>query len=337
VAVRRAGEWRIIRSIRRRFDRPFFSLRIGIGDDAALLRPAARRDLLVTTDMLVEGIDFRMTWCTFGQIGHKAMAANLSDIASMGGTPRYALAAVALPKKTAMESVDRLYTGMMRLARRHDVRLIGGDTSASPRGVAVTVVLIGEIETGRAIRRDGSRPGDRIFVTGPLGDARAGLEILKNGKRSLVRRQRTLIRKHLYPRPRIREGRLLSRRRLASAMIDVSDGLASDIRRLCEASGVGARIDLSAVPVSGALARYAETRKTDPRRYALQGGEDFELLFTVRPARLAEIRRLQESGTLRAYSIGEITPKSRGITVTGARGGARPMRAAGYEHFVSMK
>jgi thiamine-monophosphate kinase len=325
----------MIRSIRRRFDRPSFSLRIGIGDDAALIRPSARREMLVTTDMMVEGIDFRMDWCTFRQIGHKAMAANLSDIASMGGTPRYALAAVALPRNSSMKSVDGLYSGMMSLARRHAVRLIGGDTSASPGGVTVAVVLIGEVEPGRAIRRDGSRPGDRIFVTGPLGDSRAGLEILKTATRATAGRHRSLVQKHLYPRPRIREGRLLSRRRLAAAMIDLSDGLASDIRRLCEASGVGARIDLSSVPVSAPLARYARSRKRDPRRYALEGGEDFELLFTVRPARLAELRRLQDSGTLRAYPIGEITPRSRGITVAGGRGGERPMRAGGYEHFVT--
>ncbi len=335
--LRQAGEWKVIRHIIRRFGRSTPSLLLGMGDDAALVRPAAHRNILITTDLLIEGIDFNLRLSPFRQIGHKAMAANLSDIAAMGGIPRYATVAMALPGRTRMESVDLFYEGLMGLAKKYNVRLIGGDTSASPHGVMVALFLIGEVETKHALTRSGARPGDRIFVTGPLGDANAGLEILKS-QTSAVRRRKSdrspLIRRHLYPVPRVKEGRLLATRRLATAMIDLSDGLGSDLRHLCEASGVGARIDLAQIPLSAALSAYAKRMGRDPYRYALEGGEDFELLFTVRPSRVNELLRLQSSGRLQAFSIGEITSKRHGITVVGRDRREREMTARGYEHFV---
>ena len=300
-----------------------------MGDDAALVRPAAHRHILITTDLLIEGIDFNLGLSPFRQIGHKAMAANLSDIAAMGGIPRYAAVAMALPGRTRMKSVDLFYEGLMGLAKKYHVRLIGGDTSASPHGVMVALFLIGEVEPGHALTRSGARLGDRIFVTGPLGDANAGLEILKRRKPH----RSPLVRRHLYPIPRVKEGRLIATRRLATAMVDLSDGLGSDLRHLCEASGVGARIDLARIPLSAALSAYAKRMGRDPCRYALEGGEDFELLFTVRPSRVHELLRLQSSGRLPAFSIGEITSKRHGITIVGHDRRERKMTARGYEHF----
>ncbi|HLB94760.1 MAG TPA: AIR synthase-related protein, partial [Nitrospiria bacterium] len=189
--------------------------------------------------------------------------------------------------------------------------------------------LIGEVEPKRALTRSGARLGDRIFVTGPLGDANAGLEILKRQKPH----RSPLVRRHLYPIPRVKEGRLIATRRLATAMVDLSDGLGSDLRHLCEASGVGARIDLARIPLSAALSAYAKRMGRDPCRYALEGGEDFELLFTVRPSRVHELLRLQSSGRLPAFSIGEITSKRHGITIVGHDRRERKMTARGYEHF----
>jgi thiamine-monophosphate kinase len=300
-----------------------------MGDDAALVRPSARRHILLTTDLLIEGVDFDPDTSSFDQIGHKAMAANLSDIAAMGGIPKYVMVAIALPTRTPMRSLDLLYQGMMRLARRYGVRLIGGDTSASFHGIMVALSVIGEAEQGQAITRSGARPGDRIFVTGSLGNSKAGLEILKRRKARFP----YLVRRHLYPLPRVKEGRLLATRRLATAMLDLSDGLASDLRHLCEASRVGARIDRSKIPLSPPLVEYAREKGNDPFHYALTGGEDFELLFTVRPSRIRALEHLQSQRRLTVFPIGEITTQRHGITIVEQDRRERRLTEQGYEHF----
>jgi thiamine-monophosphate kinase len=336
VQLRRVGEWKVIELLKRKYSRRVSAVPIGIGDDTAMIRPAAGRQLLITTDLLVEGVDFDLAWTDFRQIGHKAMAANLSDMASMGGIPRYALVGAAFPGKTSFEAVRSIYRGLNDLGRRYGVLLIGGDTSASPRHIMVAVTLIGEIDRPEVIRRSGSRPGDRIFVTGSLGEARAGLEILKRRRRRgrLSRANLALVRRQLFPIPRIREARLLAGRRLATSMIDISDGLSSDLHHLCASGGVGAEIDLARLPLSKALRDYANKAGTDPHRYALDGGEEFELLFTVRPSRTGEIGKLRASGKLRAVMIGEITQKRAGVTLRDLRHRRKRLVARGYEHFI---
>jgi thiamine-monophosphate kinase len=304
-----------------------------MGDDAALIRIPGHRQILITTDLFVEGIDFHLKWSPFRQMGYKAMASNLSDIAAMGGIPRYALVAIALPPRTRMESVEMLYEGMMNLGKRYNVRLVGGDTSATHNGIMVAVVLIGEVEPRHALTRSGARPGDWIFVTGPLGNSRAGLEILKSGgRRKREPSEAKLVRQHFYPVPRVKEARLLATRRLATAMIDISDGLSSDLHHLCEASGVGARLDLHRMPVTKMLTAYAKRKRRDPYLYALEGGEDFELLFTVRPSRVKELKHLQSEKRIRAYRLGEVTSKRHGVTLVDQHR-EKPLAVRGYEHF----
>lgn len=337
--LRRAGESKVIEILRKRHRRAAPNVRIGIGDDTALIRRTSGRDMLLTTDLLVEGVDFDLAWTTFREIGYKAMAANLSDIASMGGVPLYALASIALPGKTSMASVRQLYRGLTDLARRYGVHLIGGDTSSTPGEVMVSVTLIGEVEPRRAIRRSGARPGDRIFVTGTLGDARAGLERLEHPRRGGRNGggDRALVRRFLHPSPRVREGRILAERGLATAMIDLSDGLSTDLHHLCDASGVGATLDPDRLPVSPSLRKFARRRHADPVRYALSGGEDFELLFTVKSSKVPELLRLGASGKLNSTMIGEIEPRRSGVTTRGARRRRTKLAPGGYEHFTSRR
>jgi len=340
------GERKIIQHIRRRFAQEGQRLFTGIGDDTAILKasalgPAGTKDLLLTTDVLVEGVDFDFRYCSFHQVGFKAMAANLSDIAAMGGVPRFYLVTLGLSGDISLDQLDQLYEGMADLAHNYKVRLIGGDTSATRNGLFVGITILGEVEKGRALVRSGARVGDHIFVTGNLGDAAAGLELVKTRSQGLTARSSLLLRKSLlpltqrqfYPVPRIEEGRLFLTNRIASAMIDLSDGLASDLRHICNESRVGAVVEAAALPLSDTLMKYARNIRKDPLMFALTGGEDFELLFTVPEGRISHLMRLTRHKRLRLSRIGKILPRAAGIKLKDDRGRVVPFPARGYEHF----
>jgi thiamine-monophosphate kinase len=284
--------------------------------------------------MLVEAVDFNRAYSSFRQIGYKALAVNLSDIAAMGGRPVAFLVGLAAPGRTLVRVVDEIYRGMLTLARRYDVALIGGDVSAARRGITISVMVLGTVEHGNAVTRSGAKSGDRIYVTGTLGDSRAGLEILKKRRRLKPSAMNPyLVHRHFSPTPRIEFGRLLSRRRWATAMIDLSDGLASDLRHLCEASRVGARLEWNRFPVSPALAAYARRLNRSAADYALRGGEDFELLFTVNRARVAEVEGAAKRMALAVTPIGTVVSKGLGITLIGKESREIPLTVRGYEHF----
>lgn len=338
------GELGFIKHIRRRFAQGDQSLLMGIGDDAAVLSSASCRldskDLLLTTDVLVEGVDFDFRNCTFHQVGFKALAANLSDIAAMGGAPRYFLVTLGFSGKLTVVQLDQLYEGMADLAHDYKLKLIGGDISAAPGGLFVCITVVGEIEKGRAVVRSGAKVGDFIFVTGTLGDSAAGLELAKIIDRSdhlhrslAITSLLPLLQRHFYPIPRIHEGRQLSARRIASAMIDLSDGLASDLRHLCEESGVGAVVEAAALPLSPALVEYARQVRRDPLDYAFTGGEDFELLLTVPEGRVARLMQLVRQERIKVSQIGRVFPRASGIRLKGAGGRRLPFPRRGYEHF----
>jgi thiamine-monophosphate kinase len=354
--LRQLGEWGMIHRIKTALPPSHRrGLLLGLGDDAAVIRASPDKSLLLTTDLMVEGVDFDLALCPYEQIGYKALAVNLSDIAAMGGLPLYFLVSLALPPWTSVSSADQLYRGMLGLARRFKVALIGGDVSSSRQGLFLNLVVAGEIEPSRLVRRAGARVGDQIFVTGTLGDSRAGLEILKSQekgnklhvarRRSQVKTKRagkparwnvqlaTLINRHLYPMPRLREGRLLATKGLASAMMDLSDGLAGDLRHLCEASCVGALINLDSLPISPSLSHYAGLKARRPSGYALKGGEDFELLFTVSPKRTGQLVQLQRSGQIQVTRIGVIRPRREGISLITQDGKEKKLNVRGYEHF----
>lgn len=320
--LRHLGERRVISRIRRSFDERRADILLGIGDDAALVRGPAK--LLLTTDILVEDEDFTRADHPPRLLGRKALNVNLSDIAAMGGRPRHALVGLALPGDIDETWLRQFMVGLRSAARPAGVALVGGDLSQSDK-IMISVTVTGE--SLFPVTRSGARPGDAIFVSGTLGDAAGGLRLIeKGGIHGVAKPVRPLVRAFLDPEPRLKLGALLARRGLASAMIDLSDGLSVDLRHICEESGTGAEVEAARVPISPALARFAR----DPLGMALNGGEDFELLFTVRPAKAAAVEAL--AGTYRISRIGRVIPgRAIRLVIKGSK--KVPLRARGFEHF----
>jgi thiamine-monophosphate kinase len=319
----------------------------GIGDDAAVLKSPAGTDFLVTTDLLIEEIDFHRDTTTPELLGHKALAVSLSDIAAMGARPRWALLSVGVPKNVWESGfVDRLYDGFFQLADRYGVKLIGGDVSRTPDKIVIDSMAVGECLLEREVFRAGAKAGDQVFVTGFLGDAAAGLRLIERGARlhspsrdqdhsdeSELKNRRSiddLLLCHLKPEPRVGWGLLLGQKQLASAMIDISDGLSSDLNHLCEESKVGALIDASCIPIDQLVIELCGRRALDPLMLALHGGEDFELLFTVNPENLAKLPTRVDGVSV--TRIGEITEASDGVRISeGPR--TWNLEPGGWEHF----
>jgi thiamine-monophosphate kinase len=329
-------EFALIESLCRRFGKTGRGVVVGIGDDAAVLRVSPREDVVVTTDLLVEGVHFTFTTASYEDIGYKAAAANISDIAAMGGRPEYLFVSIAIPPSHRQSQIHGLYRGMMTACRPHGIQLVGGDTSASRRDLFLNVTLTGRVASGKALRRDGARPGDLVYVTGTLGDSLAGLNLLTAPRSRRQRRHAvmaSLMRRHLRPEPRVEIGRVLSTRGLATAGIDLSDGLSGDLMHLCRRSGVGAEIDALALPVSAALETYARRLGADPADLARQGGEDYELLFTVAPRDAPKITSLGRAAACRITRIGVVRTKRAGMRYRDRTGRLRPWKNLSYEHF----
>ncbi len=326
------GELSILREIRRRATQraEVRDLRLGIGDDCALVSVRKGEELAVTTDLSIEGRHFRIDWHPAESVGHRALARGLSDLASMGARPVAAFLSLGLPRKLigargrGRSWIERFYDGFFRLADVHKTPLAGGDLAESPVAV-VDIVLVGAVPAGKALRRSGAQPGDDLYVTGRLGGAAAGLAELA-ASQGETRKPTTAIagvsnRAHLYPQPRIAQGWALRRRGLASAGIDLSDGLSTDLRHLCEESGVGAVIETGLLP----LADGASLEQ------ALHGGEDYELLFAARRG----IRMPRAIAGVPFTRIGTVTESRRGRPAVVARSGdsVQPLLAHGWEHF----
>jgi len=298
-------------------------LRQGIGDDCAVLAHTRHKDLLVTTDLFLEGIHFRRSWQQPDSLGHKALARGLSDIAAMGGTPRFVFLSLAVPRnfgktgKTGKKWLDDFLAGFFRLAARSKVVLAGGDTGASAAGLLADVVVVGDVPRGTAVLRSGAQPGDGIWVSGTLGTAAVGLAALEREKK--LRTLEPAFQAFCCPEPRLRIGSYLRSRKLASAMLDLSDGLSIDLARLAEASGVGAEIDAALLP------RLPEI----PLHNALHGGEDFELLFTVPPDRTHKLPR--SLGGVPLTRIGRITSGQKLMLIQDNR--KQPLPILGFQHF----
>lgn len=330
-------EFDLIQTLKRRYASPSPRIVRGMGDDAAVIASGPDRRYLVTTDLLAEGIHFDLRTAGFIDIGFRSAAASLSDIAAMGGTAEYLLVSLAIPRAGTGRQVEQLYDGMMAACRPHRVRLVGGDTSASRGGWFINVMLIGTAALGRILFRNGARIGDDLYVTGTLGDSQAGLQLLERPRRSvrsLSRRQRQfLVQRHLRPTARIREGLWLAQAAWASSAIDLSDGLSGDLRHLCTESRVGALIARSALPISLACRRYAESLGQEAERLALAGGEDYELLFTV-PRR--HRTRFEEASARRRFQmtrVGRILHAREGLCMTLPDGRQEPLPSSSYEHF----
>lgn len=332
--IKEIGESRLIQRIADTYPSAHSSIIVGIGDDAAALEVSSQNLLLATSDLLVEDVHFDLSFTNSYYLGRKALAVNLSDIAAMGGTPRYFLTSLALPPHLPLPWVDDLYRGMMELADEYSTALIGGDTNASPGKLMIAITALGEIDPDKLIRRSGAQAGDGIYVTGTLGDAALGLLLLRNAPPdNPLASDNTLTLKHLSPLPRIKEGKTLADHHLPSAMIDISDGLVTDLRRILTASNTGATVFLSQLPRSEALEHnllYPEKTKID---CVLGGGEDYELLFTVAPSKEQELLRLGEKAGLPITKIGDVNTSQELVVLDHDQ---RPYPAAhlGYDHFL---
>lgn len=345
--LRTLGEFGLLKRLRRAAPPSPPEVLLGIGDDACILRPSSGSALVATVDTLVEGEDFRWEWTPPEAVGYKGLAVNLSDLGAMGAIPRYALVALSLPATTPVTVVDRLYQGLWRAAGEAGVAVVGGDLSEAPR-LVFSLTLLGEGEPEKLLRRSTAKAGDRIWVTGPLGKAAAGLQALKAGYRvdgagvsgrrgkkipaKIRKALRETIQAQLYPEARYREGRLLAQAGVATAMIDLSDGLASDLTRLTEESRVGARIFAASLPLDPSTLQVATALKLDPFRLALEGGEDFELLFTSGRDPRAVQRLLTEQGFRAPHEVGEIIPANGGLVVITPEGREKPLQG-GFHHF----
>lgn len=337
-------EFDLIRALHRRHGRRTPSVIQGIGDDAAIITSRAGQWTVLTTDLLTEGVHFDLRTATMFDIGFRAAAANLSDIAAMGGTPQHLLAALAIPRTGTSRQVHQLYQGMMAACRPHHVGLIGGDTSASCSGWFLSLTLIGITPPRQALFRSGARFGDFLYVTGTIGDSLAGLKLLSEPRSRAkphthittalsTRHRKFLIERHLRPTARIAEGQWLSTHRFATAAIDISDGLSGDLRHICEESHVGAEIDLSTLPLSTACRAYATARKLNPVDLALTGGEDYELLFTVSPRQRLRLEQTALKQGFPLTCIGKIHPFRYGIQILFPYGRRHRLVNTSYQHF----
>jgi thiamine-monophosphate kinase len=306
---------------------------LGIGDDCAILRPPKGHEILVTTDFTLEGRHFRREWHPPESVGHRALARGLSDLAAMGASPLAAFLSLALPAemlatRTGRLWVERFFAGMRGLGEQYGVPLAGGDTAESPGGLVLAdIVLIGTAPAGRALRRSGGRAGDLLYVTGELGGAAA--ELVEMEQRAARKPSRSKPGQHpqMYPEPRLGVGMALLRRRLATAAIDLSDGLSTDLTHLCQESGVGAEIIEEAVPIHPLASKSPGARAIE---LALNGGEDYELLFAA-PASVKMPRSLAGA---RVTRIGRLV-RGAAISIVSGDGRREPLRAGGWEHFAA--
>lgn len=302
---------------------------LGIGDDAAAVVLTPGMVLLATADLLAQGVHFDLAWHDPVSLGRKALAVNLSDIAAMGGIPRFALLSLAIPEDFSLEYLESFMSGFLEGADRFGVALIGGDTSSSQAGFVINVTLLGEQYPERVIKRGGAGCGDLVCVSGTVGDSALGLHSLRAG--SLCGES---VQRHLDPLPRVELGRILAERGVPSAMIDISDGLHADLLHILKASSVGAKICLDTLPLSDNFSKSVAKNSPDYYRIPLAGGEDYELLFTLPPAKLKAAESAASLAGIAVTVIGEITAEP-GLHLAFADGSSYEAEIHGYDHFAS--
>jgi thiamine-monophosphate kinase len=310
---------------------------VGPGDDAAVIEPVRGALDVLTTDALVDGVHFDLRFTPADAVGHRALAVNLSDLAAMGAEPRAALLSLLLPDDLDVGTLDGIVDGLLSLAARYRVALVGGNITRTPGPLTIDVTATGSVRPRRILTRSGARPGDEVYLTGTVGIAAAGLAVLKSG-RAPTATQAACVERYLRPDPRVRAGLLLGRNRAATSCIDLSDGLADAVRRIAEASGVGITIDqqsfadeLLAVAVTSATLASTPVDVRGALQTAMTAGDDYELLFTSRPAHRGRLRAVrQQIGDLPITRIGVVT-KGKNVLLRDDQG-TREL-PEGYEHF----
>ena len=328
-----AGEHALIERVRERAGAPPAWVTVGIGDDAAVVEPERGASIVVTTDSLVEGVHFRRDWTPLAAVGHKALAVSLSDLAAMGATPRASLLSLALPADLPLADFDALVESFVALANRSGAPLVGGNLTRTAGPLVADSTAFGSVRPRRLMRRSGGRPGDELYLTGAIGAAAAGLATLQAGvdRARLSAEEADAVQSYERPDARLRCGTSIARARAASACIDLSDGLADAARQIARASGTGAAVLADALPLHPALRTWAEREHRDAASLAITGGEDYELLFAVRPRqRRAFLAAGRRCSGLPLTLIGKLTAEP---DVCLDRNGALEPLGAGFTHF----
>ncbi len=328
------GEFGLIRAIQ---DHCLFSqnkIIKGIGDDCAVIGPYEGRVFLITTDLLVEDVHFVLKNILPEHLGEKALNVNLSDIAAMGGIPLHAFISVAAPRSLPSEFILNVYRGLKKSCKKYCVNILGGDTSASLDRLMINITVMGEALQDDVLFRSGAKPGDWIFVTGTIGDSEGGLRILQGKETIDEPHASALIRAHNRPMPFLEVGRRIAQSHLASAMMDLSDGLAPDLRHICDASHVGAKLFQEKMPFSKSLMAFCDVNGLDPYDLALYGGEDYKLLATVPQKNVEGFLKLFEKEKPFIFHVGEIMAE-QGIRLALSGGKTEALEAGGFEHFAA--
>jgi len=328
------GEFGLIHRLSKKFKYQASGTVLPLGDDCAVYSTSPSKNQLISTDALVENIHFKFSTITPEQLGQKAIAVNLSDIAAMGGTPTRVLITLGVSKKISTSFLDQLYKGIHKTCSLYNVELFGGDTVSSPDSFFINVTIIGESKRGKLFTRRGAKKGDLIFTTGTLGDSSLGLKIQSNKKLNCSSKSKKhLLAKHLNPIPRLKESQLLLKSNITS-MIDISDGLAQDLQHLCKQSGVGAWIYEEKLPQSPAFVKVCSDNKLNPLPLILNGGEDYELLFTLPSDGVKNLYRQFEKAKALVTNIGEITQSPNKVSLLKKNGKREILpQSSGFNHF----
>lgn len=315
--VKKPGEFALIDQLTHNLPKYRKEVVKGVGDDCAVLAQSTKKYILMTCDIQVEDVHFSTNIAKPEQIGKKSIAVNISDIAAMGGKPTFCLVSLIIPKKINSDYVDSIYSGIRSSCKKYGVQIIGGNVS-SGKQLAIDIFMIGEVRPDELLLRSGAKPGDKVMVTGPLGGAAASLALGK----------------HFIPQSRLAEAAVIAKSKLATAMIDISDGLLSDIGHVCDQSDVGIVIHETQIPVFSSVTKVEKQLHKRPLTFALTGGEDYELLFTA-PSSVADkmIDLVQRKTGTPVTVIGEILPKANGRWIQSKNGQKQPLISVGWDHF----
>ena len=325
------GEFGLIDLIQKKIDTKDKRVVLNIGDDAAILRGSKNKLLVFTTDTLMEKVHFDLKYCSYRDVGWKSMAANLSDIAAMGGIPLAGIISLGVSSRTKVEDILKLYSGLKTLSSRFKCPVVGGDIFSS-KSLVITISLLGEVEKNLFKTRSGAKVGDLICVTGGLGEAEAGLRFLKKSSKNKIQFNDPITKKHLNPYPRIEESRLLVKNLKMTSMIDISDGLSSDLYHICEESNKGALIYAEKIPISQKTKTVCKLLSLSPLNLALSSGEEYELLFTLSPEEEKKLLKVTQ-GKFQVSIIGKIKNVKEGVKILDQDGKIRNLKKTGYRHF----
>jgi len=334
--LKNIGEFGLIARITKNFNHQIGNTVLPLGDDCAVYSGSTSKYQLVSTDALVENIHFKFSTTSPEQLGQKAIAVNISDIAAMGGTPTRVLITLGISKKVSTSFLNKLYNGIHKICTLYDIELFGGDTVSSPKSFFINVTIIGEAKRGKLFTRKGAKKGDLIFTTGTLGDSSLGFKISSNKNWEHTQNaKKYLIKKHCVPIPRLKESQLLVRSNSnVTSMIDISDGLVQDLQHICQQSGTGAIIYEKKLPKSLEFSKVCKDNKLNPLSFILEGGEDYELLFTLPSDGVKKLSRQFEKAQALVTHIGEITESGKKVSILRQNGKREILhQSSGFNHF----